>query len=131
MDIVITEWALDAYLDLKHRNVFDVQYYKNTIRPDVELLRSFPSDPKFGLSKFWSPFVTHGFKMKWHQVGHGRVQLRLLVAVMQAPGDAENRAYLCRAYVKKGPTDDAREGAKLKRHINLISTGRYSFRGTL
>lgn len=36
VDLVITEWALDAYLEHKHRNVFTTDEYRQTIRPDVE-----------------------------------------------------------------------------------------------
>lgn len=55
--VVITEWALDSYLNLKHGNVFTTQDYRTTIRPDVELLKlGLPSpDPKFNNPKFWGP----------------------------------------------------------------------------
>jgi hypothetical protein len=42
MDIVITAWALDSYLDLKHTHVFTDPEYKGTIRPDVMLLKTYP-----------------------------------------------------------------------------------------
>jgi hypothetical protein len=45
MEIVITEWALESYLDLKE--VFTKEEYLETLRPDVELLRDFPNNPKF------------------------------------------------------------------------------------
>src|SRR4051812_2042542 len=100
MDIAITEWAFQTYLDLKHRQVFTVQEYKTCIRPDVERLRGgIPStDPSFANAHFWGPAkdmagnaVAHGFKMKWHNIGPGKVQLRLGVALIN------NTAYLCRA----------------------------------
>jgi len=47
MDIIITQWALDSYLNLKHQNVFDPAYYWNTLRPDVMRLKTFPADAKF------------------------------------------------------------------------------------
>ncbi|MHB1846251.1 MAG: hypothetical protein ACYCWW_15620 [Deltaproteobacteria bacterium] len=47
--IVITEWALDSYLNLLHAGTFSRAEYKNVIRPDVVLLRDgIPSPhPKF------------------------------------------------------------------------------------
>lgn len=51
MDILITQWALDAYLELKRKRVFDENTYKEIIRPDVLLLRDFPDNPKFGQGK--------------------------------------------------------------------------------
>jgi len=75
LEVVITEWALDAYLNLKHQKVFDRAYYWRTIRPDVELLSQFPTDPKFRSSKFWGPatdksgnVIPDGLKMNWRQV---------------------------------------------------------------
>ena len=92
----------------------------------------FPSPhAKFQSSKFWGPaesrfgIVPNGFKMKWHNFGPGKVQLRLMVAVIA--GDA----YLCQAYVKKGAPQDKREGANLKVRMNLIHAGRYTWRGDL
>lgn len=35
MEIIITQWALDSYLELKTENVFTVKEYKEVIRPDV------------------------------------------------------------------------------------------------
>ncbi len=132
MDVVITEWALQAYTDLKGRNVFTDQDYWSTLRPDVERLRTYPSDPKFSHSGFWSPaqdkggvVVASGFKMKWHNLGPGRVQLRLAVALHGG------EALLCQAYVKDSATKDFREIAKFRGHISLIQQGRYIRRGTL
>lgn len=47
MNIVISQWALDAYLDLKSRQIFSPQEYWGTIRPDALLLRQYPLAPKF------------------------------------------------------------------------------------
>jgi hypothetical protein len=75
MEIIITQWALDSYLDLKHANQFSAKDYRETIRPDVLLLLVFPDHPKFANGKFWSPASTDGnvlsagFKMKWHNLG--------------------------------------------------------------
>lgn len=130
MEIVITEWALQSYLDLK--NVFTSEEYHKTLRPDAELLRDYPKDPKFGNDKFWGPckeksgkIIHQGNKMKWHNIGAGRIQLRLLVVITQ------NTAYLCNAYVKDNENTDFREMAKLKTKIQLINDGRFISRGRL
>lgn len=62
--------------------------------------------------------------MEWHQIGNGRVQLRLLVAML-------NDSFLCEAYVKETDKLDKRKLAKFKTHIQLIQQGRYSMRGIL
>lgn len=100
--IVITEWALDSYLTLRHAQAFTDNEYWNTLRPDVELLRTgIPSpNPKFENPKFWGPakqgqnVLPNGYKMKWHQCGPGLVQIRLPVMA------GHQEAFLCEAYVK-------------------------------
>lgn len=87
MEIVITDWALQSYLDLK--NVFTNDEYHKILRPDAELLAVYPHHPKFDNNKFWGPckdrsgkVIRHGYKMKWHNIGPGNVQLRLLVVML-------------------------------------------------
>lgn len=63
--------------------------------------------------------------MKWHNIGAGRIQLRLLVVI------ADEVAYLCNAYVKDNEKTDFREMAKLKIKIQLIKEGRFFSRGRL
>jgi len=131
--IIITDWALDAYLNLKHARAFTDQEYRNVIRPDVELLRGgIPStNPKFANSQFWGPakqgnvILQDGYKMKWHHLGAGRVQLRLPV-MARAP-----QAFLCEAYVKLNVAYEMRKMARFKTHMNLISQGKYVYRGAL
>lgn len=101
------------------------------IRPDVKRLSAYPSDNKFQNDKFWGPatdksnrVIPDGFKLKWHNIGSGKVQLRLAVAILGS-------AFLCQGYVKDSPSRDKREAAKLKSRINLISVGRYQYRGRL
>lgn len=126
MDIVITDWGLQAYLNLKHRRVFTPTEYKTIIRPDVELLRDDQRrDPKFQTPRFWSPVFQYGYKMKWHNVGPGQVQLRLPVAILNGS------AFLCSAYVKASTHGEKRELAKFKHHVNLISSGQYKRAGLL
>lgn len=134
MRVVITEWDLQSYLDLEQRAVFSDSDYWDTIRPDVELLKQGLSPPAIALQngRLFGPAtdrsgnaIQHGYKMKWHNLGPGAVQLRLSVAVI---GDT---AYLCRAWVKDSPATDKREAAKLKHHINAIVSGRYATRGEL
>lgn len=47
MQVVITQWGLDSYLELKHGRVFSPAEYWGEIRPDVLRLKVFPDDPKF------------------------------------------------------------------------------------
>jgi hypothetical protein len=131
MEIVLTAWALDSYLDMKHAKVFTNQEYKGTIRPDVELLKKYPGDVKFQNSKFFS-FATDGmknripdgYKMKWHQIGPGLVQLRAPVGIFA-------EAYLCQAYVKKDPKMEKRMMAKFKTHLQLIRQNQFTECGRL
>lgn len=129
---MITEWALQSYLDLRHKTVFTDRDYWNVLRPAVELLRSYPTDPRFSNQHFWGPAtdragntIQYGFKMKWHNLGPGNVQLRLGVVIYS--GDA----YLCQAYVKSSDKVDKREMAKLKHRIRSIFRGHYTRRGTI
>lgn len=130
MEIVITAWALDSYLELKHKNQFAVNDYKITIRPDVLLLKAFPQHPKFANNKFWSPATMNGvtliggFKMKWHNLGANRIQLRVPVGMF-------SEAYLCNAYVKTDSKAEARQMAKFKTRLELIRRGQYTECGRL
>ncbi len=132
MNIIITEWALQSYSDLVGGAYFTPQDYWQKLRPDVEKLKNFPHDPFFSVNNFWGPatgrggiHVVGGYKMKWHNIGAGSVQLRLSVAILS------NNAYLCRAYVKTSDAQDKREAAKLKDHIQDIRSGRYQLRGSI
>lgn len=132
MRVLITQWALDSYLDLVSQRVFSRQEYLGFIRPDVMLLKTYPIDVKFKNGKFWSAandtngkIIVDGFKMKWHQIGNGKVQLRLTVAMV------DGNSYLCRAYVKLNDKVDKRELSKFKVYIDRIKQGRYTLRGEL
>ena len=72
-----------------------------------------------------SEFESQIQAMKWRNIGPGRVQLRVSVAILQG------RAFLCEAYVKDSDAKDKRECAKLKRRINQIASGQYRYRGTI
>ncbi len=130
MQIVITDWALQSYIKLSQQ--FTETEYSNLLRPNVELLSDYPHHQKFKDDKFWGPckdkggkIIREGYKMKWHNIGPGNVQLRLLVVI------TDETAYLCNAYVKNNANKDFREMAKLKDKISLIKEGRYIFRGEL
>lgn len=132
MDIIITQWALDSYLELKQKKAFSDEEYRQVIRPDVMRLLAYPSDPKFTQGKFWSQatqrgggMIPDGYKMKWHQVGDGLVQLRLTVGLI---GGA---FYLCEAYVKSDEKFDSRMLARFKVYLELIRKGRFAIRGNL
>lgn len=131
MEIVITEWALDSYLDLKGRRAFTAKEYQQTLRSDVLRLKNYPNDPMFELQQFWSIAacpsghkIPHGFKMKWDQMGSGKVELRLPVGIL-------GKAFLCEAYTKENPKQEQRRLARFKTHLQLIRMGRYIARGTL
>ena len=132
MEIHITQWALDAYLDLKHRQVFSREEYWSIIRPDVLLLKKYPKEVKFANRKFWSLAtdetsshkLSQGYKMKWHQIGNGRVQLRLTVAMLRD-------AFMCESYYKLNEKQERRKLAKFKTYIQLIQRGQYITRGVL
>lgn len=124
MEIVITEWALNSYLELRERQAFTKLEYSEKIRPDVLLLTDYPMHPKFGQSNFWSQEFPNGYKMKWHQMGTGNVQIRLPIGIL-------NLAYLCEAYVKENLKQEARKLARFKTHLQLIRAGRFTERGRL
>lgn len=130
MEIIITSWALDTYLELSHSQSFSADDYHETIRPDVMRLKSYPNDPKFMNGKFWSIAsdesgqISGGFKMKWHNLGYKNLQLRLLVGMYK-------EAYLCQAYVKTDPKKEKRMLAKFKTHLALIEMGRFTECGRL
>jgi len=131
VDIVITQWALDSYLDLRHSNTISDQDYKTVIRPDVMLLKSYPLDPKFKNSKFWSiatdhasKRVTDGYKMKWHNIGNGKAQLRLPIGMFA-------EFILCEAYIKGNAKAEQRKIARFKTYLELIRRGQYTECGKL
>jgi hypothetical protein len=95
-------------------------------------LINYPRDVKFQSGKFWSPakdssgvVIPSGYKMKWHQVGDGRVQLRLTVGIVGG------ECFLCEAYVKKTDKVDIRKQIKFKGYMELIRQGSYTIRGKL
>lgn len=130
MDIIITSWALRSYLRIHHSNQLPEDEYWGTIRPDILRLRQLTDDPKFQVGKFWSPAAGHGisvqngFKMKWHQVGDGAVQLRLPILLL-------DDAFLCEAYVKDGDSTERRALAKFAVHAQRIREGNYEICGRL
>ena len=126
MQIVITEWALNSYLQLKYDKAFTSREYWEKIRPDVLLLKQYPDHQKFDQDKFWSQEISNGYKMKWHNIGHGKVQIRLPVSILSG-----NLAYLCEAYVKESPKYEQRRLARFKTHLQLIQKGRFTERGRL
>ena len=134
MEVVITEWALDSYLELKHLGAFSMAEYRDVIRPDVELLKQgLPlRHAKFRNKHFWGPAqdvngveIPCGFKMKWHNIGNGKNQIRLTVAIV------DGKAYLCHAYLKTSDSQDKRYSARLKNRIADIRHGHFVTRGKL
>lgn len=131
MKIVITQWALDSYLDLRAQRVFSATDYQQAIRPDIMLLKGYPKEAKFQNGKFWSIAqvlgkpIRGGFKMKWHQMGNGKVQMRLLIAIFN------ETAFLCEGYVKENANTDKRKLLIFKTQVQLIQLNRYTARGEL
>lgn len=132
MDIIITQWALDSYLELKSKRVFDEKVYREVMRPDVLLLSEFPKNPKFGQGKFWSvaqdksgKVISNGYKMKWHQMGNGLVQVRLTVGIFN------DECFLCEAYVKSNESQEHRKLEKFRHYLELIKNKQYVIRGRL
>ena len=138
MQVVITEWALQSYLNLKGKAVFNDRQYKTILRPDAELLNIYPNDLKFSNNKFWGPakfngsMIKHGHKMKWRNFGNGNIQLRLCVAIVETELEEvkAERAFLCTSYIKNDQSEK-REMVKLKIKIRKILDGTYTYRGTL
>lgn len=135
MIIEITEWANDTYLDLVKQGIISKSDYWGIIRPDVELLKpekGLPlQNPKFAIAKFWSPatdyagyIISDGFKMKWHNFGNGKIQLRVCIAII------DNRVFLCRGY-SKTDKKERREMETFKIHIRSLLAGNYTRRGVI
>src|SRR5688500_7404763 len=112
------------------QRVFTSEEYWEVIRPDILLLKNYPFEPKFENGKFWSvaaydnKVINNGYKMKWHQIGSGNVQLRLPVALL-------DNVFLDSAYVKHNKNFERRKLAIFKTHIQLIQQGRYIECGVL
>ncbi|MDR3491681.1 MAG: hypothetical protein P4M12_06510 [Gammaproteobacteria bacterium] len=132
MEVIITQWALDSYLDLKRQNVFSDSEFDTTIKLDGLLLLAYPNHPKFNNNKFWSPaqdkngvIISDGYKMKWHNIGNGKVQLRLPVGIINGI------AFLCQAYVKSDDKIEKLKLSKFKDHLRLIRLNRHTVKGRL
>ena len=65
-----------------------------------------------------------GYKMKWHQIGNGKVQLRLTVGIFA-------EAFLCEAYVKNDPKTEKRKMARFKVYLEKIRRNEYTENGRL
>lgn len=138
MEIIITEWGLESYLNLRDKATFSEGDYKNILRPDVLLLREYPASEKFENGHFWGPatdrgeIIKHGFKMKWHNIGNGNNQLRLCVVIakIEIKGVEEERAFLCTAYVKDDKSEK-REMQRIYNKIDRIFQGKFEYRGSL
>lgn len=135
MKVNITEWATDSYFDLVvSQKAVSVNAYKTVIRPDVELIKtetSFPfQNQKFSNHRFWSAAtvggvtISAGFKMKWHNFGSGKFQLRLCIGILN------NEAFLCRAYVKDQKSEK-REMANFKIHARRLVIGNFTKKGEI
>ncbi len=132
MRVIITEWALQSYIELSAKRVFTDDQYWNVIRPDVKLLKTFSVPTKFKLNQFWSSAtimgqtIPDGFKMKWDGMGTGnRNELRLPVALLNG------EVYLCEAYQKTKPSQEMRALTRFEGQIENIRLGKWIKRGEL
>lgn len=120
MEIIITKWALNSYLELKHNNYFTQDEFKKIIRPDVLKLKYYPKDEKFNLQQFWcivkdgNSVITDGFKMKWDSLGNSNNEIRLLVGIIN------NTIHLCEAYQKKNSNYEHRMYKRFKVHLDKV-----------
>ncbi len=142
MEVIITEWGFQSYKALKSKGVFSAADYKNTLRPDANLLKTDdpfdPKHPRFSNSKFWGPatlngkIISLGYKMKWHNFGNGNVQLRLctVIASTEIKGTKIQRAFICNSFVRDDKSNK-REMSTLKIKIQKILDGTFSYRGNL
>lgn len=142
MEVIITEWGLQSYIDLKAKGAFSDSDYKKILRPDAELLKTDdPFDknhPKFSNDKFWGPakhkgqITKYGYKMKWHNFGPGKNQFRLCIVIVETEIEEvkAQRAFLCTSYIKDNSTEK-REMARLKTKVKKILDGTYVYRGAL
>jgi hypothetical protein len=130
MEIINTGWGLNSYLELRSKHIFTDFEYRDVLKPDVMLLHEFPNHEKFNQNKFWSPAENHNkkiitdcYKMKWRQIGNGRIQLRLTVMIR------DNQCFLCEAYVKENEKIEKRKLARLTTYAELIRKGQYTVCG--
>lgn len=131
LEIVITEWALQSYLDLLAAHAFTKEEYRTRIRPMVMMLKQWPNLPtELERDKAWSPATIDGrqlancYKMKWHNLNDRKTkQMRLGVVIL------EEVAYLCRAYTNKDT--EHLEMLRLKAHAEKIGKGKFEWRGLL
>jgi len=132
--IIITEWGLASFFELRKNQAFTHEEYRTVIRPRVLLLRDgYPSQhPELAPNnnKSWSVatgrggIIQYAYKMKWHNLNGGKTkQLRLCIVIY------DEQVFLCSAYTNKDA--EAREMAKLKIHVQKIREGSFTLRGTL
>lgn len=69
--------------------------------------------------------MPNGYKMKWHQVGDGKVQLRLTVGIFN------DKCFLCEAYMKENENQERRKLERFKTRLQLLRLNRYTIRGKL
>lgn len=133
MDIYLTQWGQNSYLNLIYKKrIFTNNEYRNLIRPDTLKLKNYPNDPAFQNSSFFHPAafnngvqIADGYKMKWGQLGSGKNELRVLVAIING------NAYICEGYEKTSVQGEQRKLAKFQAHIKKIKNGQWKSAGEL
>ena len=96
------------------------------------LLKNYPNDPKFSNSSFFHPAsfnngakIPDGYKMKWGKIGPGKIELRVMVAIVNGT------AYVCEGYVKSSPLFEQRMLFRFQSHIGNIQKGNVKILGDL
>ena len=119
-------------MNLLHEGTISKKEFTKVIKPDVMLLKKdYPQHEKFSNAKFWGlatvngKIIDHGFKMKWHNIGNGKVQLRLCVTILK------NKAFLCHSYVKRDEKIDKKEMSRFKIKIQKIIENKHEVRAII
>src|SRR5574337_479790 len=130
MGVVITQWALDSFLNIQLSQPMQGIDCWAFIMPDVLLLKHYPSNPKFDDQQFWSnatynrEHIMDGHEMKWTQIHNHDIQLKLLVVIFDG-------VYIDSASVGHDQKFEKRRLAVFKTHVQLIRQGRYIECGVL
>ena len=69
--------------------------------------------------------IANGYKIKWHQMGTGLVQLRLTIGIF------EDECFLCEAYVKSNANMEYRKLENFRHYLKSIRDKQYLKRGRL
>ena len=69
--------------------------------------------------------ISNGFKMKWHHIGSGQIQLRLSIAMISS------QAILCQGYIKHNEKEDKLQIAIFSLYMDYILKNKHNEVGKL